>query len=139
MAFIIEKQEGLNVEECGYHTLYLINYTFETQTAEVELQIWPITEARGNKNIRLESNTDGYHWLQFFLSQKDNAIQMEELDYTDQIHNCIKLFQSINVGYFQEDKESAWLMINKPVDMELVTDIAELIERKFANRERFFD
>lgn len=133
MSYTITKKEGLDNNYFGYDAEYIIYFKFEKQIADVSIQICN----DDLKNVRLYSNTDGYHWLQFFLSQEPNAKEMVEHGYNDR-DICKKLFSTIGISYEQEDKESAWLNLNNDIDENIVKQIAEIIEPRFANRERFF-
>lgn len=114
---------------------YSINFQFEKQNAHVGIELWDDYPGQ----VRLNSTTDGYHWLQFLLSQEPNTKEMVELDYETSVLKCQELFATLNIHYEQEDKESAWLTVNSEVDIDLIKSIAELIEPLFANRERFFE
>jgi hypothetical protein len=135
MSFTITKNENLDEEYYGYETEYSIDFQFQRQRANVTLEIW---NNESNK-VRLSSNTDGYHWLQFFLSQKPLAEELVEMPYDTSVAECQSLFASINVGYEQEGKDTAWLSLDREMDEDLAKEIAKLIEPRFANRERFFE
>lgn len=133
MPYTILKKTGLDKNFYGYEIEYSIDFIFQKQTANVTIQL------HDDLGPRLCSNTDGYHWLQFFLSQKPGSSSMEELPFHFQVWRCQEAFAPFGIGYEQEDKETAWLNYNKPLDEEFVKLVAEVIEPRFANRERFFD
>lgn len=135
MSFTITKNENLDKEYCGYETEYSIDFQFQRQKANVTLEIWDEYPDK----VRLNSNTDGYHWLQYFLSQKPRAEELVDMSYNDSVAKIQRLFTSINVGYEQEGKDTAWLTLDREMDEDLAKDIAQLIEPRFANRERFFE
>ena len=138
MSYTISKKTVLDkdMEEDGYEAIYHIDFTFQKQKSNVTVEIY-----KGNPNfVRLESNTDGYHWLQFFLSQDINTKKLLELDFKSQIERCQALFAPFSIKYEQECKESAWLTYSLTYDeAEIIKIIAEVIEPRFANRERFFE
>lgn len=135
MPFEISKKEGLDINYYGYHTEYTIDFQFKKQSANVSIEIW---DDEPNE-VRLKSNTDGYHWLQYFLCQEPNTEKLLELSYDDEIARCKKAFAAIDIFYEQEGKDTAWLTINSIVDENLINQIASVIEPRFANRERFFE
>ncbi len=134
MSYTITKQEYLDPDYHGCETTYTINFVFEKQAAEVLIQI----DDTDPCTVRLVSNTDGYHWLHYFLSQEDNAAILRDFSFDEGKTICKQLFKSLDIEFVPEDKESAWLNLRTPITQNVVEAIAKLIEPKFANRERFF-
>lgn len=134
--YTISKKEGLDKDYYGYETEYSIDFTFQKQKANVTIELW--SDEPSNK-CRLKSNTDGYHWLQFFLCQEPNTPKMLELDFKSEVSRCQAAFAPFGISYEQEDKETAWLTYTKPIDEAFVKIVADVIEPRFANRERFFE
>lgn len=135
MSFKIEKHENLDKDYFGYSSKYSIEFFFEKQGAVVSLEIYE----EHPKRIRLKSETDGYHWLQFFLCQEPGTLKLEELEFSEEILRCKNIFKEIGIEYQQEGKYTAFLTLERELDLELVNLITEIIEHRFANRERFFD
>lgn len=134
MAYTIILNDGLDKDHYGYGSEYSIDFSFKQQKANVTIEVWD--EEPGK--VHLTSNTDGYHWLQFFLCQEPNAKELLSLPFKDEISLCKKLFSQQGMLYEQEDKETAWITINRPLNEDVVRSIADIIEPRFANRERFF-
>lgn len=133
-AFVITKKEGLDRGYYGYDTVYSIDFKFEKQTATVDIEI---SDDKPNE-ARLNSVTDGYHWLHYFLSQEPNTLELIDFGNAEELERCQKLFSTINIHFEQEDKETAFIYANSKIDEKIVRAIAEIIEPRFANRERFF-
>ena len=131
----ISKETGLDKEYYGHETEYLIHFTFLKQKAKLTVQL----DADDPNKCRIVSDTDGYHWLQFFLSQIPKTDKMIEWNYSDQVARCKAAFIPFGIDYEQEDKESAFLTYTKPINEEFVKIVADIIEPRFANRERFFE
>lgn len=136
MKYDIIYESGLDTGYFGYESVYHIHYTFVLQTAKVDIEIWP----HHPNAVRVESQTDGYHWLQFFLCQEPNAAHIiENLSYDEQIKLCELVFAPHGMIYTQEDKESAFIEYPKELsESEAVEIIAKEIGLRFANRERFY-
>lgn len=111
-----------------------LRFQFEKQYCELEL-------LREAPNILvLYSKTDGYHWLQYWLSQDVNTDKLIDLQYDDQLKKVQHLFWlNFNIKYEQEDKETALLYLDRPFDDSDINKIADFIYPRFANRERFID
>lgn len=135
MAYNIRREKGYDVDYGDDYTKYSICFKFKDQVADVE--IYALGKDTGG--MRLVSRTDGYNWLQFFLSQVPNTEALEELEYNEQIARCKAIFLPLGIDYVQEDKESAFLRCDGEISDELIEGIAKVIEPRFANRERFFD
>jgi hypothetical protein len=136
MSYTISKKEGLDVDYYGYETEYSIDFSFKKQKANVTIEIYP-DEPIGK--CRLSSNTDGYHWLQFFLSQEPETEKLLEESFDIQVKKCVNIFGRNLIKYEQEDKDSAWLTYDKEINEDFVKTVAIIIEPRFANRERFFE
>jgi hypothetical protein len=135
MAYTISKKEGLDKDYYGYENEYSIDFTFQKQKANVTVEIYTEHPNR----VRISSNTDGYHWLQFLLCQEPNTPKMLDLDFKGEVSRCQAAFAPLGIEYAQEDKETAWLTYPLTYDeKEVVKIIADIIEPRFANRERFF-
>lgn len=136
MSYTISKKTGLDKDYYGYETEYSIDFTFQKQKANVTVEIY----SEHPNRVHLSSNTDGYHWLQFFLCQEPNTPKLLELDFKSEVARCQAAFAPFNIQYEQEDKETAWLTYSLTYDeAEIVKIIADVIELRFANRERFFE
>ena len=130
---IITENKNQDPAHCGYHTVYGLKLHFESQSCLLNIEVWP------DNKIRLRSVTDGYHWLQYWLSQEDDAKELIELGYQESENKCKDLFKLLSIGYDQENKETAWLTLPiENINHDIVYYIAELIYPKFANREKFF-
>jgi hypothetical protein len=132
-------QKDVDVEYYGCKTIHTISFSFDKQAATVEVSFYLVPEY-GPYNARISSETDGYHWLQFWLSQPVETNSLVELDFNDQIAVCKSLFAQFGINYKQEDKESALLRYaNDLTDAEVSDIVARIIYPRFANRERFFN
>jgi hypothetical protein len=132
MSYLITKKTGLDKDYYGYETEYHIDFTFEKQKCNVTIEVYD------DGDIRLSSNTDGYHWLQFLLCQEPNCLKFVELGFNEEIIRCQRVFGEKNIGYEQEGKETAWLTYDGVIDESFIEIVADIIEPRFANRERFF-
>lgn len=135
MSYTIIKKEGLDKEYYGHDIEYDIDFTFEKQICNVTIEV----NSDNQNKARLSSNTDGYHWLQFFLCQEPNCVKMLELSFADEVARCEQTFNEKNIIYEQEGKNTAWLHYLGFIDETFVKLVAEIIEPRFANRERFFN
>jgi hypothetical protein len=148
MAYVINKKTGLDVNYYGYKTEYHIDFTFQKQNCNVTIECyndndtqtyWATRSTHIMPNrVRLKSNTDGYHWLQFFLCQEPNCSELRELNFDEEVARCQEAFGEKNIGYEQEGKETAWLTYDGIIDETFIKLVAEIIDPRFANRERFF-
>jgi len=136
MAYTITKKENLDVEYFGYDTEFSITFQFEKQQAEVVIGF---SSDKPNK-ADLISKTDGYHWLHFWLSQEPNTTTLYDTDNYNYQRKLSDLFVRI-CKYTIEDKESAIIEIayDNAVTLEVVEEIAKIIDVRFAIRERFFE
>ena len=134
MSYLISKKTGLDKDYYGYETEYHIDFTFQKQKCNVTIEVYDDKPSKP----RLSSNTDGYHWLQFLLCQEPNCSKILELNFKEEVSRCQKAFGEKNIGYEQEDKETAWLTYDGVIDEAFVKLVAEVIEPRFANREQFF-
>lgn len=133
----ISEKEKADKDYYGYESVYHVEYEFSKQRALVDLEIF-----YPEKNtIRINSITDGYHWLQFFLCQKIDTEKLEEgLTTNEVVKRCREIFKPFGFTYTQEDKETAWITYPKTYkEEEVVKILADEIGKRFANRERFFN
>ncbi len=133
----IKHLTNLDKDYYGYSSAFEINFKFNKQTAKVTLGI---NDNLPNK-CRLYSGTDGYHWLQYFLSQDIETEKLLDRSYNDEILICKNLFTPYYINYEQEGKDTAILTwkIHNEINEEFVHIVASIIEPRFANRERFFE
>lgn len=121
-----------NLEE-GDNKKFIIEFNFESQEAEVWVTVLD------DHTLYLNSVTDGYHWLHFFLSQQPHAKELKENMERDEERRIINgLFNPHGIKYEIEDKETAFLHLNEKFVRKKIEIIASLIEPRFANREKFF-
>ena len=125
------KKETHNTE-----TTWTVYFKFEMSEAIVEIYY-----DKNDINLHLTYKTDGFHWFEFFMSQEPNCKELEFQEYSEHI-NCRKkvteLFKDNGFIYIPEDKESCFLNGISPYTDDDIKRIADLIDARFANRERFF-
>ncbi len=112
---------------------YLLTFTFERQSCDVHVSVKSVGL------LHIESLTDGYHWLQYFLSQDPEGLSLSERTFSEEIEAVTELFKTIGIKYEQEDKETAFLHLTKAFNLSQLDQIAKLMEPRFALRERFYD
>ena len=127
-----EKGSFSNTKESEYQ----INFTFKKQKCTVTITAYI------NDNpyiVNLDSDTDGYHWLHFFLSQDPDCTKLnEDLSYRETTEIINEVFMQEGMSYKQVDKECAEITLRNPFKESDVDIIAKIIEPRFAVRERFF-
>jgi hypothetical protein len=136
-SYNITKVTGLDIAEFEHSEQYIIEFKFIKQECKIVLECnWQEQE---NNYCRLESVTDGYHWLQYFLCQQPNTDKLLDLDFKTEVERCQTAFSPFPIKYTQEDKNSAILIYDRPIDLEFAEIVANVIGPRFANRERFFN
>lgn len=130
---LISKSENLDVEHYGHDTEWNIRMNFKKSFSELTVSKQP------DGTYRLVSNTDGYHWLHYFLSNEPGTANMVAFSHHLEADIIGKAFSQLNVRYEIEDKESAFLIPVDLKDEDLVKAVAEFIYPRFENRERFFN
>jgi hypothetical protein len=128
MAFIITETE---IDEEGNQT-YRIDFTFKHSSCVVTIeQIEPSV-------IRIISETDGYHWLQYWMSQDCYTPVLKDWPFTTQIMIINAEFKYLGMYWKQEDKETAFISADREFDIYDLNQVAIILDRQFAIRERFF-
>lgn len=116
---------------------YQINYSFAKQSAVVSMDI----EEDGS--LYLTSETDGYHWFEFWLCQEPNCkklIYEERCDNKKAEEKVRALFESFEYTFIAEDKETFFLKKeSEPFNIADIELIANIIYPRFALREQFFE
>lgn len=114
-----------------YNVLFKTELVYPKKNAIIDVEIYP------DGDIRVVSKTDGYHWLHYFLAQEPNCKEIIDYPHQEERNRVKQLFKSIGLDYRPEDKESCYLL-GKEFTSELLIDILDIIEPRFANRHRFF-
>lgn len=128
MAFIITETKN---PEQGNPT-YRVDFTFNRAACVVTIeQIEPHV-------IYLDSETDGYHWLQYWMSQDCYTDVLKDWPFTTQIMIINAEFKYLGMYWKQEDKETAYITADRPFDIYDLNQVAIILDRQFAIRERFF-
>lgn len=112
---------------------YLLAFTFKRQSCDVHLSV---------KNISLlhiESLTDGYHWLSFFLSQDPGVNELCFLERREQIKKINESLQPLGIRYEPEDKETGFLHLTKAFNDLQLNTICSFLDERFAIREKFYE
>lgn len=73
------------------------------------------------------------------MSQQPETKEMLEESFDIQVKKCANIFGRNFIEYEQEGKSSAWLTYDKEINEDFVKTVADIIEPRFANRERFFE
>lgn len=120
-------------------TIWQIYFEFIKSKAKVTL-----THENEDIDLYLYSETDGFHWFEFFMAQEPNC---EKLQFDNETNNdyqlsrekVIKLFHKNGFIFRPQDKETCYINGLSPYTDSQIETIAKLIDERFANRERFFD
>ena len=111
-----------------------IIFKFQTQEATISIEV-------ENKNcLQITSNTDGYHWFQYWLAQEPNCINLvDDLSIDLETEKVRLLFLAYNMIYEPMDKEIITLYLKEDFNDKTLQTLIDIIEPRFANRERYFN
>ncbi len=115
---------------------FLITFRFKRNTAIVSVKDC------GRSTLYMNSKTDGYHWFEFFLSQEPDTDKLfEPVRWQETTLKVDKLYEKNGFLFTPEDKETHFLNYGgkRQFNEELMKELAEIIEPRFAVREDFFD
>lgn len=88
-------------------------------------------------HLYLNSHTDGYHWLHYWLAQEPHASILLDLKPAIEKERVRQLFAAYDIHYAPEDKGTCFLQLSKPLDRNTLKLIATIIYPRFALREKF--
>lgn len=87
--------------------------------------------------LYLNSLTDGYHWLHYWLAQEPCASVLLDLKPEQERERVKQLFAAYGIHYAHEDKETCFLQLSKPLDKNTLKLLATILYTRFALREKF--
>ena len=111
---------------------YIIDFKFTKQSAEVDV------ERLDQRSLYVNSHTDGYHWLQFWMAQEPDAIKVLELSDDQETTRVTQSLSALGFDYKREDKETCFLYVEEDVIKETIDRFAKYLNPRFALREQFF-
>jgi hypothetical protein len=112
---------------------FKIDFYFTTQSARL------VVELESKNTIAVTSDTDGYHWLGFWLSQSPNAVELLDANYEDRHKIINEKFAKFGMVYEEQDKELAYMQLSDDFNERHLEILAKIALPAFANRENFFD
>lgn len=127
-----------------------IAFKFQSQSAVVdvfrlsqEAYEVPVAQDVLDNRLKVYSSTDGYHWLQFWMAQEQNALKLLELPARQERTKVTQSLYYHGFSYEAEDKESCYVTSTTVSEEggnleKIATRLAEFLAPRFALRERFF-
>lgn len=112
---------------------YEITFNYSKKNAIVDVELFK------EDTLWICSRTDGYHWLHYWLSHEPDAKEMHNLPHEIERNKVFQLFLKHKIAYEPEDKETAFLKFPENFSYHDLHVVAQIIEPRFAVRERFFD
>jgi hypothetical protein len=111
---------------------YSIDFKFTNQSAKVDV------EKQDTRRLYVNSLTDGYHWLQFWMAQEPGAAKIQELPHEQERTRVSQSLSAQGFVYTPESKETCFLDTEENVTREIIDRLAKYLDPRFALRERFF-
>lgn len=113
--------------------LFEIKFTFPERKEE---SAYLRVSAENLRTLHVDSLTDGYHRLQFWLAQQPRATRLVDLsEKLEEMRVSIQLF-AYGFSYVPETRETAFLLTHEDVTGETIHRFAEYLHPRFALRGR---